>query len=244
MSGVSWTCSSLCLLTDVRTVKKNTHWQFSISKHTVACFLKHFLGAGRPENQVCVSHIQIHRQAVLFHCKVNAENTGFFYCTESTCWDGQIFVEVSGWLKRYIFGEETPLNRLHPAEVLWLSTPAQLLCCLRENCLLPHGPPKAGQRSVLGRFILFSPRSNQKIWIRTKTFLRSLLGPADADHSQTHHNSQEPLNRLLPLKDTSADGGTHRRRWPLLWSARNQSGILSCTSVTHVNTASQDRLQD
>lgn len=119
--------------------------------------------------------------------------------------------------------------RTVPGNTHWqFSIPKHAVAC----CPLPQGPPVTGRWTVLGCFILFSPRSKQQIWIRTKTFLRSLLGPAGLDQSQTHHASpQEWWNGLLSLRDTSAPRRAHRWWWPLLRSVRNRFGILSCTSI-------------
>lgn len=165
-----------------------------------------FSGRGKTrKSSLCLPYPNSPSVCALFRCEVNAENISFFYCMESTCWDGHIFIEVSGWL----LVSKLCLCGLHPAEVVQLpwSTQAQLLHGLWGHCPLPLGPPVMGRWKVLGCFILFSPRSNQRIWIRTETFLRSLLGPADLDLSQTHHaSSQEPWNGLRPPRDYRCSG--------------------------------------
>lgn len=58
-------CSSLCLLTEVRTVPKHTRWQFSVPKHAVACSLRHFLGGGKTrKSSLSLPHPNHHHQAV------------------------------------------------------------------------------------------------------------------------------------------------------------------------------------
>lgn len=78
---VNWTCSSPCLLTDVRRVKKK--YSLTVQHPQTYCSMLFEALSGRmkigelgPNSLSCCA---------LFHCKVKAENIGFFYCTQSTC---------------------------------------------------------------------------------------------------------------------------------------------------------------
>lgn len=116
-----------------------------------------FSGRGKTrKSSLCLPYPNSPSVCALFRCEVNAENISFFYCMESTCWDGHIFIEVSGWL----LVSKLCLCGLHPAEVVQLSwsTQAQLLHGLWGHCPLPLGPPVMGRWTVLGCFILFFPK--------------------------------------------------------------------------------------
>lgn len=206
---VSWTCSNLDLITEEKTFPKNTHWQFSIFKPAGWDI---FWEEGRPGNRICISHIPSHHsshQAVLSFTVRIMLKICFFSSLGKYLLSWAHICRCFRMAEVPDFGEQTLLAHTAPS---WTQEP--LLVCTGSAAPLPVSkeshfggrPPMVGTWAVWG---VFSPHGQHS---RSESGLGPPAGPYKellALLSSRHVVLclDQPWNRLLPLRDTSAPRG-------------------------------------